>query len=334
MNSRAQRETESALLDLHLGRLSPEDAAALRARIAADRDLTRADAALGAVFAALHANREVAAPADLAARCVARVRSAAGPLRLVSTAADAIDPIDGRMLLRVRSLRDVIAVAAVIVLAVGVGVPGLLQVRDRARTSACAGNMARLGQGLQAYAATFADSLPFAGWQRGASSWRPTREPGVQTQPNRRHLYVLLAQGQADPTWFVCPSSGGVPMPADQVRGRQDFLDASNVSLAFQNMAGAHPTRRAAADMPVLADDNPLFDNGRPLFELFSDPATANSRAHAGRGQNVLTLSGHVIWTTTPLCGINGDNLWTLSGVTEYTGVEGPSVETDAHLLK
>jgi hypothetical protein len=36
----------------------------------------------------------------------------------------------------------------------------------------------------------------------------------------------------------------------------------------------------------------------------------------------------------TPNCGVNGDNIWTLEGVRQYTGREGPRVETDSHLLK
>jgi hypothetical protein len=79
-----------------------------------------------------------------------------------------------------------------------------------------------------------------------------------------------------------------------------------------------------------------LFDNGWPLFETLglSDPANANSRAHGGAGQNVLTLDGNVKWFTNPNAGINNDNIWTLEGVDEYTGREGPRSATDSHLLK
>ncbi len=64
------------------------------------------------------------------------------------------------------------------------------------------------------------------------------------------------------------------------------------------------------------------------------NPGASNSRAHGGAGQNILTLRGEVKWTTTPLAGIDDDSIWTLNGVTEYTGQEGPTCATDSHLLK
>jgi hypothetical protein len=335
------QEVETTLLDLHLGRLSREEADGLRARIAADPVLARRDAALASVFAVLRAGHDMpAAPADLAERIAARVAAAGRAPRVVrEERGEVLSELEGQFVLRVRSLRDVIAVAATIVLAVGLGLPALLQVRERNLRSLCAANMARLGQGVQAYATAFGDSLPFVGWQRGANSWRPTAEPGVATLPNRRHMYLLLTQGNAQPQWFLCPSSAGVPMPSEQVRQRDDFLDSSNVSLAFQNMAGARPTANQYPNLPIFADDNPSFDDGRPLFDVshpldLLDPTNANSRAHGGAGQNVLTLDGHVLWTTTPACGIDGDNIWTLNGVERYTGREGPAVESDSHLLK
>lgn len=342
MAAERMNELETALLDLHLGRLAPREERSLRERIAADPALARQNAGLASVFAALNSVRaEFAAPEDLAERSAARVAAAGPALRVGASPrpAERFAEPDGGVVLPVRSLRDVLAVAAVLVFAVGVGLPSLLQVRERSLRGLCAANMARLGQGVQAYAATFGNSLPFRGWQRGTDSWQPTTEPGRVTQPNRSHMYLLLSAGYAQPEWFICPSSGGVPMPAEQVRQRSDFLDASNVSLAFQNMAGARPTVDDAPDIPIFSDDNPLFDNGRPLFNAIerlqlTDPAHANSRAHAGRGQNILTLDGRTIWTTTPACGVNGDNIWTLSGVQQYTGGEGPTVKTDSHLLK
>ena len=36
----------------------------------------------------------------------------------------------------------------------------------------------------------------------------------------------------------------------------------------------------------------------------------ANSDNHEDRGQNVLYADGHVDWTQTALCGLNGDNIY------------------------
>ena len=159
------------------------------------------------------------------------------------------------------------------------------------------------------------------------------------TVPNRQHVYPLLRlEYVTDPRAFVCPSQQHVPMPKAEIQRRNDFLEARNVSYAYQNMAGVRPSANDDPELPILADDNPLFADGLPLFDArrfgFGDPTTANSRAHNGAGQNILTLDGRVKWTTTPRCGLAGDNIWVLDGVTDYTGHEGPIASTDSHLLK
>ena len=106
-------------------------------------------------------------------------------------------------------------------------------------------------------------------------------------------------------------------------------------------MAGVRPSANDDPDLPIMADDNPLFADGLPLFDArrwqrlpWGDAADVNSRAHGGAGQNILTLDGRVRWTTTPLSGVEGDNIWILRDVAEYTGREGPAAATDSHLLK
>jgi hypothetical protein len=188
---------------------------------------------------------------------------------------------------------------------------------------------------MQSYAMANNNSLPFAGWGTD-NSWRPTADPGLRILPNRRHAYVLLRDGRVYAQVLVCPSAGDVPMPEGQVRNHDDFLESRNLSYAYQNMAGVRPSLQDNPDLPVFGDDNPLFDNGWPLFETLGpgDPSKANSRAHGGAGQNVLTLDGNVKWFTSPEVGIDGDNIWTLDHVDEYTGREGPKSQTDSHLLK
>jgi len=226
----------------------------------------------------------------------------------------------------------------VLVLAIGVGVPGVLHMRERQQRIGCSRNLQALGIGVQQYASTFNASLPFAGFGRD-SSWRDTSDPQVVTVPNRRHIYPLLLFAYVtEPRLFVCPAQQHVPMPKQEIQRHNDFLEARNVSYAYQNMAGVRPSANDDQRLPILADDNPLFEDGRPLLDVWryglGDPALANSHAHRGAGQNILTLDGHVVWTTTPLCGIDGDNIWTLRNVRDYTGREGPLAATDSHLLK
>ena len=332
---------DTRLLDLHLGHLSEAEQAELRGRLAAEPELAAQHRALTTMFDALRALPAPRMPADLPARVLARVR-AAGPSPRVVRPADSLTrhiEARGERIILLGSLRDVIGIAALIVFAVGVGVPGLLHLRERQQRLGCSHNLASLGFGLQQYASTFNASLPFAVFAGPRHSWKPSGDPNVETVPNRRHVYPLLRLAFVnDPRLFLCPSQQHLPMPRQEISQREDFLEGRNLSYAYQNMAGVRPSAHDDARLPILADENPLFADGMPLLDAlrrtYSDPATANSRAHRSAGQNILTLGGHVKWTTTPNCGLDDDNIWTLPGVSNYTGREGPATASDSHLLK
>lgn len=331
-NPRPDASFDGQLLDLHLGLLTPEAEADLWRRVDLDPQLARENAALADVFAALCLERHaplVCAPESLGARCCSAIKATTG-LRIAKRDAD-----EGLIpLIRMQSLRDVVAVAAMVVLAIGVGVPGLLHMRERNQRLVCSGNLASLGQGLQAYATTFGDCLPTVGWN-AASSWRPTQQPNVQLVPNRKHLIPLLTGHFVPQTrLFICPSTSDVAAPLEETVRNGDFLEPRNISYASQNMAGARPHIHDVPDLPFVADDNPLFQNGLPSLLALSDPSNRNSPSHGGAGQNVLSLGGVVRWATHPTVGVDGDNIWTLQGTPEYTGREGPLTATDAHLIK
>jgi len=343
MSSFAEDKFDPMLLDLHLGHLSETEREALQRRIESDPALRSQNEALAVMFQALGGARAARPepPAGLTERITARVAAAGSPPRVVRpprwTAAELAEA-EGARVIRLHSFREIAAVAAVVVLAIGLGVPSLLHMRERGQRTACSANLANIGRGMQAYALANRDSLPFAGWNSNYS-WRPTSEPGLDVQPNRRHVYALLRSRQLPARIFVCPSARDLPMPDDQVPYHDNFPESRNVSYAYQNMAGVRPSMQDNPDLPVLGDDNPFFENGWPLFAVvrglgLSDPAQTNSRAHGGAGQNILTIRGNVKWMTTPNCGVGGDNIWTLEGVEEYTGREGPVSSSDSHLLK
>jgi hypothetical protein len=340
MSFSADSEFEPRLLDLHLGQLPEQERAALEERIKSDAGLASQNEALATMFEALNSMRaaEPVLPAGVTERIAARVAAAGPPLRVVRPArrstAELAELADSGVI-RMRSFREIAAVAAIIVLAVGFGVPSMLQMRERGQRWLCQQNLIDIGRGMQSYAMANNSSLPFAGWKTNYS-WCPTDDPGLRVLPNRRHAYTLPRLGYVPVSVFICPSARDVPMPEAQVRNHDDFLESRNVSYAYQNMAGVRPSVEDNPELPIFGDDNPLFDNGWPLFETLglSDPAQANSRAHGGAGQSILTLDGNVKWFTSPNVGVNNDNIWTLDYVDEYTGREGPRSTTDSHLLK
>lgn len=342
-------QPDPRLIDAQLGGLNDEARAALARDVASNVQLAADDAALAEVFDALRSWRTPTAPASLHARIMARVHAAAVPPRVVASdyaLNDAVASDDHPVIIPMNSLRNIVAVAAMVVLAVGVGVPSLLHMQHRADRILCSNNLAAIGQAIQGYANVFNQQLPFAGWSP-ASSWQPSADPTVEVQPNRRHVYPLLLTRMlpADSTnVFVCPSSDGVVMPAAEIRNRNDFLEGRNLTYAYQNMAGLRPSfEDAPASMPIIADDNPIFEDGVPVFEQAAfalgvkDPTLSNSRAHGGGGQNLLSLDGAVRFVTSPKVGIDGDNIWTIKDHNRpdtYTGREGPTLQTDTHLLK
>ena len=336
MSQPQQTDFDARLLDLHLGRLDAEQRTALARELEDNPQLASESSAIEQVFSALRGLPVAEPPADLNQRILARVAAAGAPPRVVRTAERSAD---NGVVLRLHSFRDVIAIAAMVVLAIGIGVPSLLHMKERNQRIMCSANLASIGQGLSAYASAFG-GVPTVGWN-GHDSWAPTDNPRTQLLPNRRHMYPLLRTRDVAARLMICPSTNDVAMSDQQVPLHNDFPEARNVSYAYQNMAGVRPRfDRDAARLPILGDDNPLFDNGRPLFEVAAetlglrDPANSNSRAHGGAGQNVLTLDGSVLWKTTPNAGIDGDNIWTLKRIRQYTGAEGPDSAADTHLLK
>jgi hypothetical protein len=345
MSDLSEHEFDPRLLDLELGALSAAEQEALRGEIDSDPNLRVKYQTLSSVMQVLASSGAQAPAPGLIKRTMARVHALGRLPRVVRPD----EPDEGASVDRPRpvirlgqSLRDIVAVAAMIVLAVGIGVPSMLHLRERAERVNCSRNLQALGFGVQQYARTYNASLPFAGWSGNASWQLGSTTPGATSPqmaeaayvPNRRHVYQLLRMAYvSDPRLFICPAQHHVPMPAAAVAENDDFLEDRNVSYAYQNMAGVRPCADDNPALPILSDENPYFASGVPLFGG-SDPGSKNSPAHGGAGQNILTLRGEVKWVTTPLSGINGDSIWTLQNVTTYTGREGPTSTTDAHLLK
>jgi hypothetical protein len=327
------------LVDLFLGHLEPESRRQLEARLADDPDLQRQHAELSDAFAALDGLPCPDCPPGLLDGIRRRVADVGTPAQQAADRSLLEHEEVSRpgIIFRIGTFREVVAVAAMIVLAVGLGVPGLLNVREWSKRATCSNQLQALGHGMQQYAAAFNQSFPFAGWSQSAS-WRPTDTPGVELMPNRRHPYQLARLNYVAPARFVCPAQKmHQAMPADAVAQFSDFPDTRNISYAYQNMAGRRPTAQDDPDLVMMADENPLFEDGVPIFEFLRsalDATQRNSAAHGRKGQNVLSLGGHVRWATTPNVGLDGDNIWTLSDVEAYTGGEGPQAVDDSHMLK
>ena len=114
-----------------------------------------------------------------------------------------------------------------------------------------------------------------------------------------------------------------VGMPEGDWQEYDDFPAACNISYATLNLAGPTPNLRPTMPVAYISDANPLFIGAR--FNPAIDADRANSPAHRGKGQTVLTLDGSTKWMTKPQYGPKRDNLWLIGGIRRYTGIETPT---------
>ncbi len=328
MDDRRDR-LEELLLDLHLGCISDEDRLWLEAQLERDGEVAAKADRLGKALGPLDHWTVPPIPDDLVDRALDRIaQHAPGTPNLDLVTAD--HSYAGRSFRL--PLREVLAVAACIGLLISVLVPGLAEVRDRSQRAACARNLASIFDGARMYQEQNAGALPFAG-EIATASWLPTGASKRQYASNSRHPYLLVKlEYGPKPEHFVCPADAdATPLTPAQLAGYNDFKTSRHNSYDSLNLSGSKPNVRPGKAIAYLGDRNPLFRNGR--FDASVDPTVANSLAHGGRGQTVLTLDGSAGWMTSPVYGTARDNVWMAGDIRNYTGVEAPLSDDDAQLV-
>lgn len=326
---REERNLEELLLDWHLDRLGEPDRSWIEEELRRNAELRAKSDRLQRILEPLD-NWGVPSPRpNLADKVLAYIEES---VRKVEGAAPV--PISGHGHIggAFWSFRDLVAVAACLLLLVGVAVPGVTGLRSRAQRALCANNLGSIFHGVSSYRQDFAGALPFAGVLANAS-WLPG---GARDRPygsNSRHVYLLVKLNHGPtPKDFVCPAARSAkPMRVADLAAHRDFARACNNCYDSLNLAGSSPNLRPRARTPYLSDVNPLFVGAR--FNASIDPDRTNSPAHGGRGQTVLTLDGSARWMTTPIYGPKRDNLWLIGNIRRYTGVESPTNRDDVQLV-
>jgi hypothetical protein len=203
---------------------------------------------------------------------------------------------------------DVLAAAASLLLALGIGAAWLVSARQRSDIVACQENLHRFHGALVAY-----------------SEMRPDRAfPRVEAEGPRAvaGIFVpLLADGGVlgGDVSVSCPARGRRPAPAapGQVRQLEELYSTDRAgytravkdvagcyaySLGYRDEGGLHGLRRDAGDLlPIMADCPPFHNaaNGE-----------GNSLNHGGGGQNVLTIGGSVRFCASRRVGVEGDDIY------------------------
>jgi len=319
---------EYQLLDWHLDRLEGEERSWIEQELNRDAQLRAKHEQLGRVLAPLDA-WQAPAPPQLSDRVLSFVRRAKGDW---DTSAPWEPTPQGA---RERAwpffrLREIVAVAACLVLLVGVLIPGMSELRGRSQRAVCAGNLGSIFRGLTAYRADFGDSLPYAGAVH-AAAWLPASDRAYAS--NSRHVFLLSKLNLVgNMSEFLCPAdSAAEPLAAEGRASRADFSNTRNISYDTMNLAGASPNVAPPPRVAYMGDRNPLFVGGR--FNDSVDPDRTNSPAHRGRGQSVLAVNGSAEFVPTPIFGAAHDNLWLMNGVRTYSGDETPTDHNDSFLV-
>ena len=292
-----------------LPELSALDADALDAFVMAQGDVSkvpgslreRANALQG--LGALLTSGPGLRSADLADRVM--VSASAHPWR-VSKA-----EVRSRMFALPSGWRDLVSMAAVLVLGVSLLWPLLGAANHHAKRSQCSANLGMAAAGLGMYANDFEGSLP---WVTAGVASRPWWDvQPKQAVSNASNVYVLPRLSYASLASLACPGNPSAPR-GECPTGHVDWRHLGEVSYSFQIMVG--PALRVLSDGPrrvVLADASPVVrwsSAGLP-----ADPEQ-NSANHERAGQFVLFSDGSTQWMFRPVLE-GGDNIWLPKFVTD-----------------
>ena len=287
--------------------LSSFDADALDAFAFAGFDASRVPGALRE-----RAGRHADVAALLTATAVAQESSSALVDRTLATVQAEVDRSDSAMQFDGRrgpgfAWREIVSVAAMLLIAVSVVLPITSQARHMGQVAACSSNLASAAAGFGQYMNDFSNRLPVATAGFGSrsapiSSWWNVGKPA---ESNAANLYHLVPTGYASLESLACPGNADaqtVPISPDA----RDFASLRAVSFSYRL-----PTRSMRFAAPegsdvLLADRSPVIlaaATGQPV-----DPF-ADSPNHGARGQHVLMGDGSVDWIRRATLE-NGDNIW------------------------
>ncbi len=298
------------LLDAHLDRLDEAEQDMLRRRLQDEPALQACSDRLGAMLEPLDAWSVPPPPSGLVQGVLARLPTSRTIQPPPTGAPIGVEPLQMRR--PFVSLREVLAVAACIVLFAGVLVPGFKKIRVGARQTACAKNLHTIYAGTTAYASSFGGQLPYAGrvpYPPGNRNSPLVVQPvfyGGQLLNSSHQLLLVRMRLEVNPAALICPSRpDDRAMDPGAVQQLVAFPSAANCSYDLQFMDGPMALGGSDPRRPWQSDANPFFDT--PDFSA-TDLRAVNSRSHGQRGQNVLRLGGDVQFETSPVIG--NDNIW------------------------
>jgi hypothetical protein len=231
-----------------------------------------------------------------------REERAEGVMRAVASAETAPIPFDRPAPRSSFRLTDLVAAAAMLLLASAVVMPVMGSFSDNAQRQVCMSNLQATGLGLGLYAMSNDDALPMATAGFGGS-WSQVGQPGRSHSAN---LYTLVRTDHV-PYWqLACPGNEHAPIepPGEQAR---DWRSLEEVSYSYRLMPrGERRLDALESDSVVLADRSPMLLAGLRGQRISPEAPSPN---HGREGQHLLQVDDSVVWTARPVLE-NGDNIW------------------------
>ncbi|MBN1363028.1 MAG: hypothetical protein JW993_20685 [Sedimentisphaerales bacterium] len=243
-----------------------------------------------------------------------------------------------------RNWGDLAAVAAAVILFVGVLLPTLGFARQKYFQTRCQAQLDGVYEGLVVYADDHDGSLPTVPTTPGAPWWKVGYQ-GAENHSNTRRAWQLVRQRYVPLERFVCPGrreSRSVPFDSIEIEKYSDF--PSRVYIHFSMGLGCPeaPEQALTQKKVILADLNPLSERlpasyAEPLrLRMSRELLSSNSTSHNRRGQNILLCDGSVRFVRQRRTGFSDDDFYSLAEMSdgcEVTGCEVPSCATDAFLV-
>lgn len=362
--SRLTPEQQQLILDFYFRCGTEEDIHRGRDLIASNHEAARLYSGLEETLTELDSIKYESCPDNLAELTIARLRLAAaaqktareGGSRLrqlldeesrkeLSHSNEASQGLEEKKNLGfLRVFFEIGAMAAAVVLVSGLLFPTLSTMRAHSDRIACEANFGAIGRGLITYASDNNNQVASAGLEPGAPWWKIGYQ-SPQNQSNTRHVWQLVRQGYLDGNVFVCPGNKeaeAVAYDDAAMQNLQDFPSRRNISYSFMLMctsgAGTLQKRRI-----IMSDMNPVFvriPTEPSIYQKLNEfekvcldeqMSKLLSPNHHNRGQNVLFCDGSVEFLEERI--YQGDDIFTIQNVHEYTGREVPKDEDDIFLV-
>lgn len=348
MTSFTDRHRE-LLFDYSLGLTSQGEAAEAERVLAEFPEAVSLYDTLRSVLSPLDALEVEPCPDELAARTVLRLKETA---RVAATQdeEDVEELVSARQgadeTIRIpfwRNWGDIAAVAAVLVLFVGVVLPTLGFARQKYWQSRCQANLGGVQEGLASYAGDFNGEFPSVATEVGAPWWKVGYQ-GPENHSNTRRGWVLVRQGYVSPDKFLCPArrvDGHVSFDQLKVEDYSDFPNRRFIGFSIRIGSPQSKESDLSARNVLMADLNPIAEmlpadhSASVNLRLCDELLNGNSRNHGGRGQNVLLGDGAVQFIRQRHTSLSDDDIYTLSEMSDgcrILGYERPSRDGDAFL--